>query len=152
MTSCGTSQVVVHTDSMSNEGTVLETVLLSGLDRWIERRVSGVTAQGTIETSFEGAAGSAPPNQGLRERRNTRREDRAEPWATSRPPLPTTGLGGREVAVSESDDGSDGGSLEGGAEPAADGEGSGVVWVLGSVSVSDKTTDRRTDVSGKEQG
>src|SRR5215470_4553208 len=48
--------------------------------------------------------------------------------------------------------GIDGGSPEGGAEPAADGEGSGVVWVLGSVSVSDSRTDRKTDVSGEEQG
>ena len=40
----------------------------------------------------------------------------------------------------------------GGAEPAVDGEGSGIVWVLGSVSVSDSRTDRKTDVSGKEQG
>jgi hypothetical protein len=52
----------------------------------------------------------------------------------------------------EIDDGSDRGSPEGGAEPAANGEGSGVVWVLGSVSVSDKRTDRKTDVSRKEQG
>src|ERR1700682_6454619 len=54
-------------------------------------------------------------------------------------PLPTTGLGGREVAFERRSDG--GGSWvgeEGGADPAVDGEGQGVVRVLGSVSVSDE--------------
>src|SRR5712691_1689001 len=84
----------------------------------------------------------------------------ARGWRAARPPsplpghpLPTTGLGGREVAVAvRRGDGSDRDGTEGGAEPAVDGEGSGVVWVLGSVSVSDSRTNRKTDVPRKKQG
>src|SRR3954463_3154273 len=69
-------------------------------------------------------------------------------------PLPTTkGIGRPGTGSVRRDDGSgSGGATEGGAEPAADGEGQGVVWVLGGVSVSDQGTDREIDVSGKEQG
>src|SRR3954466_2850544 len=54
-------------------------------------------------------------------------------------PLPTTkGIGRPGTGSARRDDGSgSGGATEGGAEPAADGEGQGVVWVLGGVSVSD---------------
>src|SRR3954469_15255557 len=52
-------------------------------------------------------------------------------------PLPTTGLGGREVVQVRRDNGSGSrGARESGAEPAVDGERQGVVWVLGSLSVS----------------
>jgi len=37
------------------------------------------------------------------------------------------------------------------AESAVDGEGSRVVWVLGGLSVSDKTAGREVDVPGKKQ-
>src|SRR5438270_1766584 len=67
-------------------------------------------------------------------------------------PLPTTGLGGREVAFSvRRSDGAVSVVQGGGAEPAVDGEGSGVVWVLGSVSVSDEGAGREVDVSRKKQ-
>src|SRR6266850_2074884 len=67
-------------------------------------------------------------------------------------PLPTTGLGGREVAFSvRRSDGAVSSVQGGGAEPAVDGEGSGVVWILGSVSVSDERTGREVDVSRKKQ-
>src|SRR5438046_1964086 len=67
-------------------------------------------------------------------------------------PLPTTGLGGREVAFSERrSDGAVSSVQGGGAEPAVDGSGQGVVWVLGSVSVSDEGASREIDVSRKKQ-
>src|SRR6266478_8188474 len=67
-------------------------------------------------------------------------------------PLPTPGLGGREVAFSVRRSDGAVSSVQGdGAEPAVDGEGSGVVWVLGSVSVSDEGTGREVEVSRKKQ-
>src|SRR6266446_2447858 len=67
-------------------------------------------------------------------------------------PLPTTGLGGREAAFFvRSSDGAVSSVQGDGAEPAVDGEGSGVVWILGSVSVSDEGTGREVDVSRKKQ-
>src|SRR5438067_4141091 len=57
-------------------------------------------------------------------------------------PLPTTWIGRPGTGSVRRDDGSSsGGATEGGAEPAADGEGQGIVWVLGSVSVSGQGTD-----------
>src|SRR3989442_6361954 len=54
-------------------------------------------------------------------------------------PLPTTGLGGGEVAFSvRRFDGAVSVVQGGGAEQAVDGSGQGVVWILGSVSVSDE--------------
>src|SRR5690349_10638101 len=69
-------------------------------------------------------------------------------WKAARPPsplpghpLPTTGLGGRKVATDRGVNGSTDSDEEGGAEPAADRQGSGTVWVFGCVSVSDERTD-----------
>src|SRR3984893_17581795 len=67
-------------------------------------------------------------------------------------PLPTTGLGGREVAFSvRRSDGAVSSVQGGGAESAVDGEGSRVVWIFGSVSVSDEGAGREVDVARKKQ-
>src|SRR2546422_9670726 len=67
-------------------------------------------------------------------------------------PLPTTGLGGRELAFSvRRDDGAVSSVQGGGAKPAVDGGGSRVVWGLGSVSGSDERASWEVGVSGEEE-
>jgi|SRR5467141_2051384 len=109
----------------------LETKLATRLDRWMDRAVSSQSCDAACEASFGATAGSAPPNRalgvllfvssGIVVR---------QPAPLPGHPLPTTGLGGREVAFSvRRDDGAVSSVQGGGAEPAVDGEGSGLVRV-----------------------
>ena len=103
---CFVCRTIIHVNSMKYVAASHETGIATRVDRWVDRAVSIRNDEAAYEVSFEAAAGSAPRIQRVARSRPPGESAVRTPAPLPGHPLPTTGLGGREVVQVRRDDGS----------------------------------------------
>src|SRR5947207_1749829 len=91
--SCSVDGDVIQVNVVAYDGKNLETGVATRLDRWVDPLLLRRTDEAEHGSSFEAAAGSAPPIQYVAMMPSARRERRADTCAPSRPPTPNDWIG-----------------------------------------------------------